>query len=480
MILPRHLPVLLRRAVASSYETSLLHFWNRSSSLPAESSSRWIAASSVCGSGSSGEANRPALLAAWSAAFMAGVVAMDSGRSDGVACCEAGLERPLLSPMGKTPESKLAQPKFFLSEAYRRRIFFNYERRLRMRSPPEKVFFYFSSVRREDENFMTAGDLMRAIVPVFPPSGSHLVREGYLGGERSPGELKCPPSKFFMLFDTNGDGMISFPEYIFFITLLSIPEKNFRATFRMFDVNENGLIDREEFKKVMAWMRDQNRFGRSHSGGRRTGLHVSGDVENAGLVELFFGRDGQRQLSMDQFEKFMKDLHSEIIHLEFAHYDFDGQGTISATDFGLSMTASADLSKINHYLDRVQDLATIPHFAHMRITIEEFIQFATLRKKIPVMALAISSFGKIQGKLSKDDVKRAAAKICHAPISDAVVDIIFHIFDTDADGVLSMDEFLGVLQRREREVADPTDTGFVQYFKCMVGCASNCQKPWGL
>ena len=60
----------------------------------------------------------------------------------------------------------------------------------------------------------------------------------------------------------------------------------------------------------------------------------------------------------------------QIIHLEFAHYDFDGQGTISATDFGLSMTASADLSKINHYLDRVQDLATIPHFAHMRITIE--------------------------------------------------------------------------------------------------------------
>jgi hypothetical protein len=76
-----------------------------------------------------------------------------------------------------------------------------------------QVFEYFSSVRREDgQTFMTAADLMRAIVPVFPPSGSHLVREGSLGGERSPGDLKCPPSKFFMLFDTNGDGLISFPE----------------------------------------------------------------------------------------------------------------------------------------------------------------------------------------------------------------------------------------------------------------------------
>lgn len=60
----------------------------------------------------------------------------------------------------------------------------------------------------------------------------------------------------------------------------------------------------------------------------------------------------------------------QIIRLEFAHYDFDNRGTISATDFGLSMSASADLSKINHYLDRVQDLATNPHFAHMRITLE--------------------------------------------------------------------------------------------------------------
>ena len=75
-----------------------------------------------------------------------------------------------------------------------------------------QVFAYFSSVRQDGDSFMTAGDLMRAIVPVFPPSGSHLVREGCLGGERSPGELKCPPSKFFMLFDTNRDGLISFPE----------------------------------------------------------------------------------------------------------------------------------------------------------------------------------------------------------------------------------------------------------------------------
>lgn len=61
---------------------------------------------------------------------------------------------------------------------------------------------------------MSAADLMRSVVPVFPPSESHIIREGHLRGEPLPGdgELHCDPSPLFMLFDTNSDGLISFPE----------------------------------------------------------------------------------------------------------------------------------------------------------------------------------------------------------------------------------------------------------------------------
>lgn len=76
-----------------------------------------------------------------------------------------------------------------------------------------KVFEYFASVKNsEGETLMTPADLMRAIVPVFPPSESNIVREGSLRGERLPGELHCAPSQFFMLFDVNNDGLISFKE----------------------------------------------------------------------------------------------------------------------------------------------------------------------------------------------------------------------------------------------------------------------------
>lgn len=78
---------------------------------------------------------------------------------------------------------------------------------------PLKVYEYFASIRTtEGKDLMTPADLMRAVVPVFPPSESNLVRDGYLRGERSPGELRCSKSDFFMLFDVNNDGLISFKE----------------------------------------------------------------------------------------------------------------------------------------------------------------------------------------------------------------------------------------------------------------------------
>ncbi|KAL2929874.1 Protein NUCLEAR FUSION DEFECTIVE 4 [Bienertia sinuspersici] len=53
------------------------------------------------------------------------------------------------------PEKK---PKYLFKDEYRKRVFFNYEKRMRLRSPPEKVFEYFASVRSSSgEYLMTPG-----------------------------------------------------------------------------------------------------------------------------------------------------------------------------------------------------------------------------------------------------------------------------------------------------------------------------------
>ncbi|KAL0291036.1 UNVERIFIED_CONTAM: Calcium uptake protein, mitochondrial [Sesamum angustifolium] len=357
------------------------------------------------------------------------------------------------------------QSNFLFGEAYRRKVFFNYEKRIRMRSPPEKVFEYFASVRGDDgEIFMTPADLMRALVPVFPPSESHLVRDGYLRGERSPGELRCSPSQFFMLFDTNNDGLISFKEYLFFVTLLSIPESSFSIAFKMFDIDCNGEIDRDEFKKVMNLMRAHNRQGAVHSDGLRAGHKLGGSVENGGLLEYFFGGDGKKLLHHDKFVQFLRDLHDEMVRLEFAHYDYKLRGTISAKDFALSMVASADLKHLNKLLDRVDDLDNQPHLHNIRITPEEFKNLAELRRKLQPFSLALFSFGQINGLLTRKDMQRAADQVCGISLTDNVLEIIFHVFDANRDGSLSSDEFVRVLHKRERDIAQPTEAGWEAVF----------------
>jgi hypothetical protein len=101
----------------------------------------------------------------------------------------------------------------FLTPEYRRNVFFVYEKRLRLMSPPEKVFDYFSSVKSREGTFMTSLDLMRAAVPVFQPVDSPHVRSGFLGGERRDGDEQSggaagaqdqSQSDFFKLFDIDG------------------------------------------------------------------------------------------------------------------------------------------------------------------------------------------------------------------------------------------------------------------------------------
>uniref|UniRef100_A0A7N0T8Y3 EF-hand domain-containing protein n=1 Tax=Kalanchoe fedtschenkoi TaxID=63787 RepID=A0A7N0T8Y3_KALFE len=372
-------------------------------------------------------------------------------------------------------EDAADSPKFLFGDAFRRRVFFNYEKRIRLRSPPEKVFEYFGSIKNLDgEVLMTPGDLMRAIVPVFPPSESHLVRDGYLRGERSPGDLRCAPSEFFMLFDVNNDGLISFKEYIFFVTLLSIPESSFSVAFKMFDLDHNGAIDKEEFKKVMALMRAHNRQGAHHKDGLRTGLRIDGSVEDGGLVEYFFGEDGNELLHHDKFVKFLRDLHKEMLKLEFAHYDYKKRGTISAKDFALSMVAAADMSHLSKLLNRVETLDKEPGFSDMRITLEEFKHFAELRRRLLPFSLALFSFGEVSGLLTKKDFQRAASHVCGVDLTDNVIEIIFQIFDANQDGNLSSNEFIRVLEKRERDIGQPMESGILGFLSCCWNCSHRC------
>ena len=70
-----------------------------------------------------------------------------------------------------------------------RRMLFKYEKRLRKFSTHEKMFEYFSSRDINGKPVMSASDVLRALLAVYPPDGAKWSRTGSLPGERNP-----PPS----------------------------------------------------------------------------------------------------------------------------------------------------------------------------------------------------------------------------------------------------------------------------------------------
>ncbi|XP_052115199.1 calcium uptake protein, mitochondrial-like [Arachis duranensis] len=129
---------------------------------------------------------------------------------------------------------------------------------------------------------------------------------------------------------------------------------------------------------------------------------------------------------------------------------------------------AADINYINKLLNRVEEMNDDSYLRNIKITFQEFEAFAELSKQLEFFSLAIFSYGKISGELTKSDFQRAASQVCGITITDVVADIIFHVFYANRDGNLSADEFIKVIQRRESSAARE---GMESLLSCFWNCA---------
>lgn len=356
---------------------------------------------------------------------------------------------------------------------FRDRRIIGYEDRIRAYSTPDKIFRYFATLRavNNGEVFMTPEDFVRSITPgTKQPEGLGLDSFKKYDPQKTRVETESTSisedSIFYKLGET---GLISFSDYIFLLTVLSTPPRNFEIAFRMFDINGDGELDLDEFNRVQEVIRNQTYVGMRHRDHAVTGSVDHG--LSSSLQCYFFGKDGRKKLTHKEFLDFQRQLQREINRIEFERYCGDDR-RISEKDFGNILLTYAGLpsKKMARMLKRVKrKFNEEPH----GITFEEYLAFWKFLKSINDVDTALSFYHLAGVSIDRETFRHVAKTVAMADLTEHVIDVVFTLFDENNDGELSNKEFVSVMKRRVmRGLEKPKDTGFVKLLNAMWKCAT--------
>ncbi|XP_044726555.1 calcium-binding mitochondrial carrier protein Aralar1 isoform X2 [Chrysoperla carnea] len=173
------------------------------------------------------------------------------------------------------------------------------------RANPERlheVFEKYASAEIDGEKFMTSNDFIRNYLQLFQSENYNAESMQLLAS----------------IVDANKDGLISFAEFQAFEGLLCVPDALYKTAFQLFDTNGNGMVTFDEFVEVI----------------NKTELHKRMPVNMDGdFVKLYFGKKKERVISYSEFSQFLHDFHEECAVEAFKRFDKAGTGFISVMDF---------------------------------------------------------------------------------------------------------------------------------------------------
>ncbi|KAG8453751.1 hypothetical protein GDO86_000394, partial [Hymenochirus boettgeri] len=328
--------------------------------------------------------------------------------------------------------------------------------------------------------------------------------------------LDTPPiwkgsSRFFRTLDDKG--MISYTEYLFLLCILTKPHAGFKIAFNMFDTDGNQMVDREEFLVLQEIFRKKNekkeRKGEEEkcaqlrlqlygylattNGVHKTDVqeHVSrsywdtlrrntsqalfsdlaegtdeliSSMIHTTLLVHFFGKKGKLELNFDDFYKFMDNLQTEVLEIEFLSYS-KGMNTISEEDFAHILLRYTNVENTSSYLENVR--FRIPE--EKGISFDEFRSFFQFLNNLEDFAIAMQMYNFANRSIGQDEFKRAVYVATGLKLSPHLVNTVFKIFDVDKDDQLSYKEFIGIMKDRlHRGFREPPKHGLNDYYRCVT------------
>ncbi|XP_058694289.1 calcium uptake protein 3, mitochondrial isoform X3 [Poecile atricapillus] len=328
-------------------------------------------------------------------------------------------------------------------------------------TPREQRFRRFASLEFEGQLYMTPYDFIQAVTSDEP---KHAKKWRSLSKqELNQILMETPPvwkgsSKLFR--NLNEKGVISYTEYLFLLCILTKPHAGFRIAFNMFDTDGNEMVDKKEFLVLQEIFRKKNEKREKRGDEEKRamlrlqlyGYHtptnsraddISSSLSDTTLLVHFFGKKGKAELNFEDFYRFMDNLQTEVLEIEFLSYS-NGMNTISEEDFAHILLRYTNVENTSSYLENMR--CSIPE--EKGITFEEFRSFFQFLNNLEDFTIAMQMYNFASRSIGQDEFKRAVYVATGVKLSPHLVNTVFKIFDVDRDDQLSYKEFIGIMKDR--------------------------------
>lgn len=223
-------------------------------------------------------------------------------------------------------------------------------------------------------------------------------------------------------------------DFAAFQNLVSKPDAEYEIAFRLFDVAGKGLVDPEDFRKMVESQRSEDALPFDW---------------NSEWASLYIGsRKHRHSMTYPQFAQMMRGLNGERIRQAFKAYDVDGDGYIDPSAFEKIMRHAAGHKLSDHILENLTSLSNIG--AGTQISYANVRAFTNMLREMDLMNLIVknatakSDDGRIDRADFLAEASRTTSSIQYTPME---VDILFHFAGLDNPGSsrLALTDFEKVL-----------------------------------
>eukprot|EP01084_Bolivina_argentea_P095474 171640_1 len=291
-------------------------------------------------------------------------------------------------------------------------------------------------------------------------------------------------SPLFNMVDLDGDGLMSYEEFMIAKTLLSIPTKKICQALSKFDKDGNRELYLAKFDHFMRILR-QN----TNAGSREVDrLH---DYKSSGVYRALF--KSSNKLSFQKFLHFVKSLQKESLEIQFRAWDTDRSGNLSSSEFALFL-----VSKVNVNQTLYNKLLKVAHSEAIYnldedISLSDFMDFHCLLDHIDEFEKIVCETGH-ENELNEEELMKCALDVaaiankwkwcgysmdCVPRITPPIARALMGLFDADGNGRLSSGEFI-MLLRTQSEALDPSGFSLVPLIMGIKGTITNLLEKLGL